>query len=87
MNMARGNSRSFRSANKNIQDAAKGIADTMDDLYRSTYMSSPQQGKDLKLLNDKINNSIDRIINKNMETTGMPSVSKLYSRIDQTNKG
>ncbi len=86
--MARGsNSRSFRSANKNIQDAAKSISDTMDDLYRSTYMSSPQQGKDLRSLNDKINNSIDRIINKNMETTGMPSVSKLYSRIDQTNKG
>ena len=83
--MARGN-RGIRSASRNIQDTAKAISANMDAIYRSTYMSSPQQSKDLENLNNQINTSIDRIVNRNMETVGLPSVTKLYSRIDSANK-
>lgn len=68
-------------ANRNIQNIVKGVTTNMDDLYRSTYMSTPQQSSDLKDLTDRINSSIDNIVNRNMETIGLPSVSKLYSRM------
>lgn len=78
--MARNNNK-IAKANRNIQNIAKGISGNMDDLYRSTYMSTPQQSSDLEDLNTRINNSIDNIVNRNMETIGIPSVSKLYARM------
>ena len=56
--MARNNNK-IAKANRNIQNIAKGISGSMDDLYRSTYMSTPQQSSDLEDLNNRINNSID----------------------------
>ncbi len=72
-------------ANRNIQNIVKGISGNMDDLYRSTYMTTPQQSSDLEDLNNRINSSIDNIVNRNVETIGLPSVSKLYSRITSSN--
>lgn len=77
--MARDN-KSIAKASRNIQDIANGISGNMDALYRSTYMTSPQQGKDLQDLNDRINDNIDKIVTRNIDTVGMPSVSKLYTR-------
>ena len=74
-------------ANRNIQNISKAISANMDTLHRATYMSSPQHGKDIQNLNDKINSNIDNITNKNIETFGIPTVSKLYSRIIDANKG
>ena len=50
-------------------------------------MSTPQQSTDLEDLNTRINNSIDNIVNRNMETIGIPSVSKLYSRMAANGSG
>ena len=72
-------------ANENIADAIKNMSNGMDTLYRATYMSSPQQSKDLDDLNDKINNSIDRIVDRNVDIVGTPSVTRLYSRILNSN--
>lgn len=82
--MAR-NNRNISRANRNIQNIAQGISGTMDSLYRTTYMSSPQQGRDLEDLTAQINDNIDKIVNRNMDTIGMPSVSKLYARAAGTN--
>lgn len=76
--------REVTAANQDIQNIANGISGNMDALYRSTYISSPQHGKELKDLNDKINSNIDRIISKNMDTVGLPSISKLYERIQSS---
>lgn len=84
--MARDN-KSINKANRNIQNIAKGISSNMDTLYRQTYMTDPQQNKDLTDLGDRINSSIDKIVNKNMSTIGFSSVSKLYSRISDTSQG
>lgn len=70
---------------KNIKSIVNSINNNMDILYKDTYMSTTQQGKDLNNLYSKINSSIDKIINKNMNTIGMPSVSTLYSRISNKN--
>lgn len=74
-------------ASRNIQNIAKGVSDNMDTLYRSVYMSTPQQNKDLTDLAGRINSSIDSIVNRNMETVGIPSVSKLYARMSNNNSG
>lgn len=79
------NNRAVSRANNNIRNIAKSISGNMDDLYRSTYMSSPQQNRDLENLSAKINDNLDKIVNKNMEMVGIPSVSKLYSRIANNN--
>lgn len=81
------NNKAIARANRNIQNIAKGISGSMDSLYRATYMSSPQQGNDLQDLNDRINSSLDKIVDRNMNVHGMPSVSRLYSRIIDSNKG
>ena len=84
--MAR-NNRAIARANRNIRNIAQGISGNMDVLYRNTYMSTPRQANDLSNLNDRINSSIDKIVSKNMETIGIPSVSKLYARIADTSRG
>ena len=66
----------------------KGLAGLMDRItrnmkstYTSTYYSQPNNADALKQLRDKIDSNIDRIVNTNMDTAGVPSVSKLYSRL------
>lgn len=83
--MAR-NDRAIARANRNMQAIAQGISGNMDALYRSTYMSTPQQSRDLQDLGQRINASIDNIVSTNMNTIGEPSVTKLYARITDANK-
>lgn len=75
------NKRAASEASKKIQSIGQSVSTNMDALYRSTYMTSTTQSKDLKNLTDKINNNIDQIVARNNDTHGMPSVSSLYSRI------
>ena len=72
--------------NANITNIADTISQGMDDIYRSTYMSTPQQSNDLKDLTDRINNSINNIVTRNRDMVGMASVSSLYSRMANNTK-
>ena len=74
-----------RKANKKIQDLAAGVQDNMDSLYRTTYFSTPQAGNDVNKIATAINNNIDSIVNRNMSSFGMPSVSVLYQRLMNQN--
>lgn len=69
---------------QNIKDIAGNVNSVMDDLYRSTYMTSPQANKDLDSLGASISASLDKISDRNMNIIGMPSISKLYSRIQDS---
>ena len=75
------NKRAASEASKKIQTIGQGISSNMDALYRSTYMTSITQSKDLRDLTDRINDNIDQIVARNNDVHGMPSVSSLYSRI------
>lgn len=75
------NKRAASEASKRIQTIGQSISSNMDSLYRSTYMTSTTQSKDLRDLTDRINDNIDRIVSRNNDVHGMPSVSSLYSRI------
>lgn len=83
--MAR-NDKETKKANRRIQSIMQGVSDNVDGLYRNTYMANPQSSKDIKDLTARINDNIDNIVNRNMDTYGMPSVSKLYSRIAASNR-
>ena len=45
-------------------------------------MTTSSNGDELNDLSDAINRSIDQIVDRNMNVVGMPSISKLYSRIN-----
>lgn len=75
------NKRAASEASKKIQTIGQSISDNMDALYRSTYMTSTTQSKDLRDLTDRINDNIDQIVARNNDVHGMPSVSSLYTRI------
>lgn len=79
------NDRAIDKANRNIRNLAQGISGTVDTLYRSTYMTTPQQSNDLEDLNDRINASIDNIVAGNKLKIGQPSITHLYSRITNNN--
>ena len=83
--MAR-NDKETKKANRRIAAIMQGVSDNVDGLYRNTYMANPQSRKDIKDLTARINDNIDNIVNRNMDIYGMPSVSKLYSRIAASNK-
>lgn len=54
-------------------------------MYQTTYYNSPAESDELNALSARINSHIDSITNYNMNTIGMPSVSKLYSRLNMDN--
>lgn len=57
------------------------INQSMSSTYTSTYYSQPTAMDNLRSLRNKIDDNIDRIVSNNMDTIGVPSVSKLYSRM------
>ena len=57
------------------------MQDAIDSMYQATYYNSPKDKKDLEGLTDKINQHINSITNYNMNSTGVPSTSRLYSRL------
>ena len=74
-----------RKANKRIQSLATGVQDNIDSLYKTTYFSTPQAGNDVNDVTAAINRNIDSIVNRNMSSFGMPSVSVLYQRLMNQN--
>ena len=78
------NDRAFNRANRNLVNISQGVTASMDALYRKTYMSTPQQSKELDSLVTSVNKSIDSIVTSNMNKIGEPSVSKLYARLAAT---
>jgi len=72
-------------ANREAQKTATIIRNNLDKLYTGIYSSSPQSSYDSRSVVNSINDKVDKIINNNMDTIGMPTVSKLFARIDSDN--
>ena len=80
------NGTSNRRGAKTIQQLAASVQKNMDSLYKNTYYNEPTGDKEIDDLNKKINDNIDRIVRHNMSTAGVPSVTKLYSRLNLDEK-
>jgi hypothetical protein len=63
---------------KRITDAIQG---NLDDIYRSTYFSDPDNSKQLSAIKTDIDTSIKDIMNSNSDIVGEPNISKLYERM------
>lgn len=63
-----------------IQDIINNIASGMDKLYKSTYMASPLNSKDLDNVKTSFNKSLDKILNNNYNNNGDTNLSKLFAR-------
>ncbi len=68
-----------------INKNKSAIDNIMNSITKYTYYS-PDNNDSINGLNKKINNSINNIINNNMETVGIPNISKLYTRIANNTK-
>ena len=60
------------------------IQDNIDGMYKATYYNTSLGTRHLDALNRRINTHIDKITNFNLATTGVPSISRLYSRMKLT---
>lgn len=68
-------------SNKTINNLVSSIRGNMDNLYKNTYFSQVNNKKDLNSIKADIDDSIDNIINANINNVGIPNVSQLYSRL------
>ena len=64
-----------------IKDLTAQIQRNMDSLYRTTYYNEPTGNQEIDALAQKINSNISNIIKYNIDTAGVPSITKLYSRM------
>lgn len=54
---------------------------SMSSLYQTTYFTSPSNNANIDRLRKDISSNLDDIVASNINTMGIPSVSKLYSRL------
>lgn len=71
----------LKGSSKVINNLVVNIRNNMDNLYKNTYFSQANNKKDLKNIKMDIDNSIDNIINANVDNVGVPNISQLYSRM------
>lgn len=69
---------------KQINQFAGNIKDGMNQIYANTYFNTIQNNKDLDDIRKGIDSSISKIISRNYNSIGMPSITHLYTRLNDT---
>ena len=64
-----------------IRKIAGALQANIDDLYRSTYFSDPEDKQQLQGIKNDIDASIKDIMDVNADVVGEPNISKLYERM------
>lgn len=64
-----------------IKKIAGALQANIDDLYRSTYFSDPEDKQQLQGIKNDIDTSIKDIMDVNADVVGEPNISKLYERM------
>ena len=64
-----------------IKKIAGALQANIDDLYRSTYFSDPEDKQQLQGIKNDIDASIKDIMDVNADVVGEPNISKLYERM------
>lgn len=70
---------------KPINKLVNFVQDNINKLYKNTYYSQADNKLDLETLKSDIDASIDNLMNNNLDNTGIPNISTLYSRIKYNN--
>ena len=69
-----------------VNRAASAVDNIMKKIYNYTYYSPEDDDKSINDLNKKINSSINTIVTNNMDSVGVPNISKLYSRMTASSR-
>lgn len=69
-----------------INRIVDGINSNMNSLYRQTYYSNITNKQDLEDLRANMSKSIESINNGNLDNIGMPTISKLYTKLMDVQK-
>lgn len=62
----------------------KSVQTSMDNIYKNTYITPPNNRRDLDFIKSDMDKKIDKIINNNIDMVGSSSISKLYNRLNKT---
>ena len=81
--MAKNNDSNKKRTGNIINKLSDTIQNSLDNLYSKTYYSQPSNKQDLENIKNKLDTSIDNIVNVNMNNTGKGTMSTLYSRMQQ----
>lgn len=73
-------------ANNPLKNLIDTVSGNIQDLRSSTYMTSSDERKQMSKLRSDIFKSVESINNRTMETTGLNSISTMYSRLIKTMK-
>lgn len=71
---------------KIVQGIINNISNGMDKLYKSTYMTTPMNSKDLNNVKNDFNKSLDKLLTMNYDINGETNLSKLFSVTLSNNK-
>lgn len=69
-----------------LNKSKSAVDNIMNSISKYTYYSPDDNDGAINALNKKINGSINAIVNNNMDTVGVPNISKLYTRLANTSK-
>ena len=68
-------------ASKSLKDMAKSVQTVSDDIYTKTYSTPRSSMNDLEMLRRDIDTSLDNIVKRNMDGSGRPNISSVYTRL------
>lgn len=83
--MAKKNNDEFKYDIKKIQKLSSDIEDGIDSLYANTYFNTNKNNKDLENIKNNVNSAIEKIVSNNYNSTGNPSITNLYTRLNNVN--
>jgi hypothetical protein len=69
-------------SSKKINKLMDSLQSFMDRISSNTYFTSTPNSRDLNNIVGKIDDSLSTILNNSMNNTGVPNISRLYSRIN-----
>lgn len=69
-----------------IRKLAQSVQNNIDALYQRTHFSSPMNYRNLADIRNNMDKTIDDVINNNINNVGSPSISRLYSRLNDSQK-
>lgn len=78
--MANDKTQSVR-VSKNLKDLANSVQQITDDIYANTYYTSRKNSLDLGTIRDGIYKTLDSITQHNINATGKPNISTVYTRM------
>ena len=72
---------------KNVNSLARSVSSSLSNLYKNTFFTTDTNRRDLENIQKNIDDSLDKITVNTISNTGDASISKVYSRLKDSNKG